>query len=119
MSDEITRKSLNVTAPVLGEVLAIAVTSTAGAVSLASYVGRWVTLQADGAKVYILMAASSDAADNLDNTATSGDTRCAVISDGLEKSFVVQAGTPYLGYKTASGSTATLRIHTSSTRSGS
>lgn len=118
MSDEITRKSLNITAPVLGEVLVVSATSTAAAVNLAAYVGRWVTVQADGTKAYILMAATETTADNLDDTATSGDTRCAVIADGLEKPFVVAAATPWLGYKTASGTSGKVRIHTSSSRNG-
>lgn len=116
MSDEMIRKAAQITGPTLGTTFAVSATSTGASINLSAYVGQWVTVMADGAKAFILLAPNTTAAAALDNTATSGDTRCQAITDGTDRQFEIQAGNGWLGYKTASGTSGVVRIHVSSKR---
>lgn len=83
--------------------------------------GRYLSIQADGAAVYV--ALSDDSADTLDPTNTAGTTAapntsaCILVPDGGTLSLYIPGGENalyrYLLHRTASG-TATLRVWASS-----
>jgi hypothetical protein len=115
-------QAANVIGPTKGSINVVAATATPGSINLdaAGWYDEYVTLQADGGNVYVLLAATAAIAAALDDTATgTGDTVCGVIQDGTERGFRLKRGVhKFLGYKTASGSTATLRAFVSSDQAG-
>lgn len=116
MSEE-TKKAAGILAPSTSTMILVASTSaTQAAVDLAAYIGCYVTIFAETSKLYVLFAATSGTADDLDDTATSGATRCMPIPSDQERHFLVPGAQPFLGYKNASGATGTIRVYKSSNR---
>jgi hypothetical protein len=108
-------KAARIRAPIAGETFAISASTTPASVNLTSYVGRWVTIVADGAKVYFLTGSSQANAELVDNSATSGNGRAQMIPDGGSFSYEITAAYPWLGVETSAG-TAVARVHISSDR---
>lgn len=114
-----TRASDNVRPPVAGEVACFAVTSSSARQTVpVAWRWRYVTIQADGANVYLVFG---DASVTASDTATSGATQSVLIPNGGALECYLpgsgDAGTVAFAYKTASG-TATLRCWPSSPREG-
>ena len=115
MATEALSKAARIRGPVAGLTFVVSASTTPASVNLTSYAGRWVTLVADGAKLYFLTGSSQANAELVDNTATSGTGRAQMIPDGGSFSYEVDPSYPWLGFETASG-TATARVHVSSDR---
>jgi hypothetical protein len=123
----------NISPPRRGEIFVVATsTSTAwldldtsvtpltpGAAATPGYLyGRYVSVQADGAAVYV--ALTDDASTALVTTATGspGTTTCVLIPDGQTLTFTIEKSDVdhrYLAYRTATG-TGYLRVWASSPR---
>lgn len=119
----------NVSPPRRGEIFVAAATSSTawidlhttvtplGGSAIANYLHkRYITVQADGANLYV--ALSNDATTALDSTANGvpGTATCVLIPDGQSQPFVletVEAEMQYLAFKTASG-TGQIRVWASS-----
>lgn len=112
---EETKKAAGVIAPIPGNIFVLSTSGTPAALDLSSYAGRWVTLSCQTTEVYIKCDSTSGTADDVDDTATSGNNRALNIPASTSIGFVVDGNYPYLGYKTAS-STGTLRVWVSSAR---
>ena len=70
-----------------GEIVVTAVTSTSAAVAIpAAWYGRWVTFQATDQDVFTVFGDSGVVASD---TATSGDTRAAMVPSAGEKSWYI------------------------------
>lgn len=94
--------------PEEGNVRVVSITTTSAATAIdAGFYGRQITFQAQTEDVFIVFG---DSAAEADNTATSGDTRCAVIPSGQERSYFLRRNSDitHFAAETASG-TATLR----------
>ena len=118
-----TRAADNIRPPVTGEVTAYAVTSTAARLTVPTlWRGRYVTLQAETASVYVLFGGASVTADDTAKDGTNAAGQCVVIpSGGTIEVFVPNSSDTTvvaMSYKTASGGTATLRAWPSSPREG-
>ena len=113
--NETTKKAAQIRGPVTGITFAVDVGTSAASVDLSAYAGRWVTLKAEGAKLYYLLAATQTPAEALDPTARSGATCCDYIPADGQDSFEVDITYPRLGYKTSTG-TSVLRFRISSER---
>lgn len=117
-----TRAADNIRPPVSGEVTAYAVTSTSTRLTVPTlWRGRYVTLQAESANVYVLFGDGTVVADETAKDATNAARQCVLISSGGSiEVFVPNSGDATvvsMAYKTASG-TATLRAWPSSPREG-
>jgi hypothetical protein len=95
--------------PLEGNIRVVAITTTSAATDISEFAGQYVTFQAQGGDVFIVFADSGAVADN---TATTGDTRCAMIPVGTSKDFFLidarLSAFTHFAAETASG-TATLR----------
>jgi hypothetical protein len=110
------KKAAGIIAPIPGNILVASTSNTGAAIDLSSCVGRFVTVSCQTTEVYIKCDATSATADDVDDTATTGNNRAVNIPAASSVSFIVDGNYPYLGYKTAS-STGTIRIWVSSKRS--
>ena len=117
-----TRAADNIRPPVSGEVTAYAVTSTSTRLTVPTlWRGRYVTLQAESANVYVLFGDGTVVADETAKDATNAARQCVLIQNGGSiEVFVPNSGDTTIvsmAYKTATG-TATLRAWPSSPREG-
>jgi hypothetical protein len=115
MSRETVTKAAGVIPPRVGQTFARAVSTTPASLDLSSYPGYFVTVQADGGSVYVLMGSTQVAAELVDNAAVSGTGQCIEIPDGQERSWVLGDSDNFLGFETAA-STAVVRVWVSSER---
>jgi hypothetical protein len=99
-------KAADVSPPVEGSVFVVVTDTTSVAVSVAAFKGDWITLQADGADVYIVFGDSEVVAEAL---ATSGDTRSARIPAGQDREFSLEKNTSYTHMAYVSTETGLLR----------
>lgn len=105
------------TPPKPGDIVVKDVSSTAQAVDLTSFASdnRFVTVQADGAKLYVLFGQTSLEASALDESLTADAGQCFCIPAGEERSFRMDADGPFfLGVKTSGSDTGKVRIVRSS-----
>lgn len=115
-------ESYSPTGPVLGRVAVIAVTTSSASVDLSADTavgrdvvnGRYIRLIADGCNVYY--AWGPDGTGSIDETATSGATRCGVIPDGQYRDEVIPfvAGKQQTFLYVKGSGTGKLRVHASS-----
>mgnify|MGYP003328641834 CR=1 FL=1 len=117
-----TRAADNIRPPVSGEVTAYAVTSTSTRLTVPTlWRGRYVTLQADSANVYVLFGGASVVASDTATDGTSAAQQCVFIPSGGSIEVFLPASSDAtvvaMAYKTASGTT-TLRAWPSSPREG-
>jgi hypothetical protein len=117
MSDEILRKQAAITPPRTTTTFVVATSTTPASIDVSAYVGRYVTLVAQGADAFILFASTQAAAELVDNTATSGATVAQMIPQNGSADFLLGADDKFVGVETSTG-TGKLRLHVSSGRTG-
>lgn len=104
------RQNSHESPPTLGSVLVVACTTAPAVLDLDAYAGKRMAVIAEGGAVAVLFGDTSSTVDDLAPTATTGDTRCMVIPDGMILPFRLTKTTHrYLGYRSVTG-TATLRL---------
>lgn len=116
MSDEILRKQAAIIPPRPGLTFARAASTTPASLDVSAYAGRYITIVADGANLYVLLGTQAQA-EAVDNTAVSGDTQAQMIPQNGSADFLLANEDNFLGFETASG-TGTIRVHVSSGRTG-
>jgi hypothetical protein len=123
----------NISPPRRGEIFVVATSTTCARIDLDTSVtpltpgsaatpgylyGRYVSVQADGAAVYIALMDNNSTDIVTTATGSPADTGCVLIPDGQTMSFVIEKSDVdhrYLAYRTATG-TGYLRVWASSPR---
>lgn len=116
---QVANQSAWITPPTLGEPVVAATSATAGVVDLTALAekGQFITVQADGAKTYILFGLDATVQNAIDPTATSGTGQCMFIAADDERAFKLDKDGPFfLAFRTVDPDVGYIRVTASSPR---